>query len=180
MTKDIRSRGRTDGSSRRHSSCDQLLNSSSRTAFAATARSCDIFRPRNTPSNPSRQRQDRKPPPSRRALRALRRHQDHREEAGCCRSAVRLGRARPGTEPGLSGPRRTRLTGARSRSRGSAPRAGPFLGGERSQGCGAGNVALRRFGEVRAEAPRFARVCPPGAWRQRTCGRGGRGPCSPK
>lgn len=44
-SKDMRSRGSTEGSSRRHISSDQLLSSSSTTPLATSASSCDILSP---------------------------------------------------------------------------------------------------------------------------------------
>lgn len=67
--KDIRSRGRTDGNSRRHSSSGQLLISSSGTALAGTARSWDMLSSSTKASKYSRQSQNRKLPTSRQALR---------------------------------------------------------------------------------------------------------------
>lgn len=67
--KDIRSRGRTDGNSRRHSSSGQLLISSSGTALAGTARSWDMLSSSTKASKHSRQSQDRKLSTSRQTLR---------------------------------------------------------------------------------------------------------------
>lgn len=65
--KDMRSRGRTDGSSRRHSSSGQLLNSSSDAALPGAARPSDMPRPRAASSRPATAQTGS----SRQALRAL-------------------------------------------------------------------------------------------------------------
>lgn len=165
--KDIRSRGRTDGSSRRHSSSGQLLNSSRGTALAGTARSWDMFRqPAQLQTSPATAKTGNSRPPGRPCELSAGASTIERKRAAFL---VSSSRARLGREPGLSGRRRTRLTGTRFPSRGSgvargfsAAGSGSFPGCEHSRVWIAGNATLRRFGEVRAEVPRFATVCPMG------------------
>lgn len=72
-SKDMRSRGSTEGSSRRHISSVQLLSSSSKTPLTTTTSPCDILSP------PKTNESSRLPPklrtPSQQALRELRPHQ---------------------------------------------------------------------------------------------------------